>query len=265
MVTKRPWLPLYVADYLLDTQHLSITESGAYLHLLMAYWVYGGLHANAHALACICKCKIEEWKAIEPVLMPFFEVTATNWIHHRLERELEKTKRISTVRKQAAYNRHSKSAASDDADGGANHDANDDARDDANQDAIAHASAHTLHTSHLRKKDSPPTPPRGGIRGGGGGGLDLQNGHGSKPVPEGDDRAELFTLGRRLLGKDADPLLNRLLRSKGSVAEALRVVHSAQGAKNAHSYIAAAAIRGPPVAAEKKSDDAAINQHDPRL
>ena len=69
---NRPWMPLYVADYLADTAHLNATQSGAYLHLIMHYWQTGGLPANDEALARIARMTGAEWRNARPIIVPFF-------------------------------------------------------------------------------------------------------------------------------------------------------------------------------------------------
>ena len=82
---KRPWMPLWVADYLSHTQHLRAAQSGAYLHLIMHYWQTGGLPTDDNQLAAIARMSSAEWKKSKPVIQAFFK---QGWRHERVEKEL---------------------------------------------------------------------------------------------------------------------------------------------------------------------------------
>ncbi len=85
------WMPLYVGDYLADTQHLTIEQSGAYMHLLMAYWTSGkALPDNDKRLAAICKMSHQQWAQTRPVVEEFFDRESGVWVHNRVEQELDK-------------------------------------------------------------------------------------------------------------------------------------------------------------------------------
>ena len=85
----RSWMPLYVADYLADTGHLSRDEHGAYLLLIMHYWRTESLPADDAQLARISKCTAAEWKRIKPTIKAFFD---DGWKHRRVEDELKRAR-----------------------------------------------------------------------------------------------------------------------------------------------------------------------------
>lgn len=85
---SRPWMPLYVADYLADTGHLSTVEHGAYLLLIMHYWQKGGLPDDDKRLASIARASLEQWQEIRPALLDLFQ---SGWKHSRIDDELEKS------------------------------------------------------------------------------------------------------------------------------------------------------------------------------
>jgi uncharacterized protein YdaU (DUF1376 family) len=72
---QRPdiWMPLYIGDYLADTQHLSAEQSGAYLHLLMHSWKVGPLPADLEALRRIARVEKDAWSIAWTALVSFFK------------------------------------------------------------------------------------------------------------------------------------------------------------------------------------------------
>ena len=98
MASYNHFMPLYVADYLADTGHLTRDEHGAYMLLIMHYWRMEGLPDNDAQLARIAKCSASEWKRIRPVMLEFF---ADGWKHERIDRELETARKKYEARAKA--------------------------------------------------------------------------------------------------------------------------------------------------------------------
>jgi uncharacterized protein YdaU (DUF1376 family) len=96
---NRPWMPLYIADYLKKTTHLRALESGAYLHLIMAYWASGKLPNDDRQLATIAKVSDREWKALKPTLAAFF---GPDWTHARIDEELAKAEEVAASSSERA-------------------------------------------------------------------------------------------------------------------------------------------------------------------
>ena len=106
---KRPWMPLYVADYIADTQHLTAAQSGAYLHLIMHYWIKGGLPDDEGIIARISRLTPRQWSQSRDLLRSLFY---DHWRHHRIDRELAQAIEISNKRSASAKQMHSKRNAS---------------------------------------------------------------------------------------------------------------------------------------------------------
>jgi uncharacterized protein YdaU (DUF1376 family) len=92
---KRPWMPLYVGDYLGDTGHLTTAQHGAYLLLMMHYWRKGELPDCDRQLSKITKLPRKTWCDTRPVLQDFFH---SGWRHKRIDAELERMMRVSEKR-----------------------------------------------------------------------------------------------------------------------------------------------------------------------
>ena len=102
-MARRPdtWMPLYIADYLADTAHLTAAQSGAYLHLIMAYWRAGGpLRLTEAGLAFTAKMTPAEWADAAPVVLKFFRLEDGALRHGRIDHELAEATRLYDARRK---------------------------------------------------------------------------------------------------------------------------------------------------------------------
>ncbi len=117
-----PYMQLYVADYLADTPHLTTEEHGAYLLLMFNYWQTGRPLPKTR-LAGIAKLSNERWTDVERTLNEFFLDTGSEWVHERIERDLEVVRgaqnqrvaagKASAAKKAAEKNLKNQSTSSD--------------------------------------------------------------------------------------------------------------------------------------------------------
>lgn len=105
---KRPWMPLYVSDYMADTAHLTVTEHGAYLLLIMNYWHNGGLPSDEGKIQRIAKMTNHQWAKSRDTLNAYF---FDGWKHKRIEEEIAHAIEISEVRSANAKQKASKTTA----------------------------------------------------------------------------------------------------------------------------------------------------------
>jgi uncharacterized protein YdaU (DUF1376 family) len=85
------WMPLYVADYLSSTTRLTTEQHGAYLLLIIDYWKSGRLPDDDSILANVTRLSMDAWAKHRGVLQGFFEVSNGEWVHSRIEKEIEKS------------------------------------------------------------------------------------------------------------------------------------------------------------------------------
>ena len=84
-----PYMQLYVADYLADTQHLTTEEHGAYMLLIFSYW-QTGKPLKVDRLQTLARMFNDRWPSVNDSLSEFFTEENGVWIHARIEEDLEK-------------------------------------------------------------------------------------------------------------------------------------------------------------------------------
>lgn len=89
------WMPLYIGDYLRDTARLTAAEHGAYLLLIMDYWVNGPPPDDDRQLAAIARTSLTTWRRHRRRTMSkMFTINGNRWMHKRIEIELERNRTL---------------------------------------------------------------------------------------------------------------------------------------------------------------------------
>ncbi len=85
-------MPLFIGAYLADTQRLNTEQHGAYLLLIMDYWMNGAPPDDDDELAQITKLSLSAWKKTKAKITKFFNLSDGRWYHKRIEKELTAAK-----------------------------------------------------------------------------------------------------------------------------------------------------------------------------
>lgn len=100
------WMPLFIGDYLADTQRLTTLQHGAYLLLIIDYWRNGPPPNDDAVLAQITRLKAAEWRKNSAVIRGFFALVDGKLVHGRIEAE-----RLNAAENQARRTAKAKTAA----------------------------------------------------------------------------------------------------------------------------------------------------------
>lgn len=121
-MSNRPWMPLYVSDYLADTVDLKADESGVYLTMLMLTWrrhdaaLPNDMEWLKRSLkACLAEFHGHQFNRIVPKLLDrYFTLDGGFYRNKRLTKERQKTDKLSANQSQKANKRWAKENDSND-------------------------------------------------------------------------------------------------------------------------------------------------------
>lgn len=105
------FMPLYIGSYQKNTSRLSTEQHGAYLLLLMDYWISGPPPDDDAVLARITKLSPEAWAATRPILAGYFRIAQGRWRQSRADIERERAQAMVDKAKRAGRASAQKRAA----------------------------------------------------------------------------------------------------------------------------------------------------------
>lgn len=142
-----PFIPLFPAEYLADTAHLTPEESGAYLHLLMHMWMQRGkLRDDPVSLAALARVDNGRWPEIWERLAPFFKrANRAHITQKRLAKELAYVTQRRNAQRVSGKRGGEISAL----------------KNQRNRDRLAQGTLKEPTPTLTLDKESPPYPPQG--------------------------------------------------------------------------------------------------------
>lgn len=93
-----PWMPVYCAETVFETAHLSAAETGGYLLLTLHYWRDGSLPDDDRALARLARMTGAQWRKSKAAIAALFN---DGWRHDRIDAERKGAVDVSEKRAAA--------------------------------------------------------------------------------------------------------------------------------------------------------------------
>ena len=85
-MSKLPYMPFFVSDYLSDTADLSLDAHGAYCLILFYTWKKKGwLEDDDKKMGRILRVHGTAWKRIKKEISPYFDLSEGVWFHSKIE------------------------------------------------------------------------------------------------------------------------------------------------------------------------------------
>ena len=100
-MSKLPFMPFFVGDYISDTAELSLEAHGAYCLILFYSWKKKDFLPDDDAhLKRVLRVHGKTWNRVKSELSPFFDLSDGVWFHPKLAETLEKSQRKNEVNRE---------------------------------------------------------------------------------------------------------------------------------------------------------------------
>lgn len=104
---NRPWMPLYISEFISETASLTATETGIYIRLLAHCWQHKTIPNDDRKLAVISHCSPRLWRRHKKAVLQLFVPIDVHFFGHiEVSKRIRRYEEISNKRKVAAEQMH---------------------------------------------------------------------------------------------------------------------------------------------------------------